>query len=83
MFERSSIMSESGYVHKQAHKVIIDNDQLSVKFCFKHELLEAKQTSLVLIQRGSENVIEGSIKQIDINEDFGIYESAISLTENK
>lgn len=76
-------MSESGYVHKQAHKVIIDNDQLSVKFCFKHELLEAKQTSLVLIQRGSENVIEGSIKQIDINEDFGIYESAISLTENK
>ncbi|MCM3029703.1 CDP-glycerol glycerophosphotransferase family protein [Niallia sp. MER 6] len=76
-------MSESGFVHKQANKVVIDNDKLYIKFCFNHELLEEKQFRLGLIKRGSEVLTASAVHTVEINEETGIYESTISLTENK
>lgn len=84
MFERGiTIMSESGFVHKQAQKIIIENDNLYIKLCFKHELLEEKKSRLGLIKRGSEHLTSGELQLVEINEDYGIYESTINLTQNK
>ncbi|WP_445487898.1 CDP-glycerol glycerophosphotransferase family protein [Niallia sp. 03133] len=75
-------MSESGFVHKQVQKISIDHNQLYIKFCFKHGLLEGKQATLVFLQRNTGRPLNYDFKQIALHEDYGTYEATISLHDH-
>ncbi|MFT8322642.1 MAG: CDP-glycerol glycerophosphotransferase family protein [Bacillus sp. (in: firmicutes)] len=75
-------MSESGFVHKQIQKIAIDNNQLYIKFCFKHALLEGQQASLDFLQRNTGRPIKYPFEQVAVQEDYGMYETTIPLKES-
>ncbi|WP_445505610.1 CDP-glycerol glycerophosphotransferase family protein [Niallia sp. 03091] len=75
-------MSESGFVHKQIQKIMIDNHQLYISFCFKDDILKEQQATLLFLQRSTGRYIKYPFKQIALQEGYGTYETTISLKEN-
>ncbi|MGP7818556.1 CDP-glycerol glycerophosphotransferase family protein [Niallia sp. 01092] len=75
-------MSESGFVHKQIQKIMIDNHQLYISFCFKDDILKEQQATLLFLQRSTGRHIKYPFKQIALQEGYGTYETTISLKEN-